>query len=214
MRRRLMLKSSTGVSPVLPAEYQRVEYIENNAGAYIQTSFILPQICEIRATVQVNATASNSENLAIGCQVPETNNYGYEFGAMINQKRYFSYAGTSISANYQSSTPPVATLVTNLTPTSQTGKFILDGVEQQTTTVSSNRNYYSSPIFLFNNSFTRNDPFHGKIFNANVLANNEYVLQLIPCYRKADNEIGMYDTVSQTFYINAGTGTFTKGADV
>lgn len=36
----------------------------------------------------------------------------------------------------------------------------------------------------------------------------------IPCYRKADNVIGMYDTVSQTFLINAGTGTFTKGSDV
>ena len=36
----------------------------------------------------------------------------------------------------------------------------------------------------------------------------------IPCYHKSDGEIGMYDTVSKTFYTNAGTGTFTKGADV
>ena len=43
---------------------------------------------------------------------------------------------------------------------------------------------------------------------------NTKVLDLIPCYRKSDGEIGMYDTVSKTFYTNAGTGTFTKGADV
>lgn len=44
--------------------------------------------------------------------------------------------------------------------------------------------------------------------------NGEQILNLIPCYRKSDDVIGMYDTVTQTFYINAGTGTFLKGADV
>ena len=33
-------------------------------------------------------------------------------------------------------------------------------------------------------------------------------LKLIPCVRKSDNKPGMYDTVSKTFYTNAGTGEF------
>jgi hypothetical protein len=37
---------------------------------------------------------------------------------------------------------------------------------------------------------------------------------LIPCYRKSDNEIGVYDIINEKFYTNIGTGTFTKGADV
>ena len=48
-----------------------------------------------------------------------------------------------------------------------------------------------------------------KLYNANGLAYN-----LIPCYRKSDNAIGMYDTVSKTFYGNSGTGTFEKGPEV
>lgn len=40
------------------------------------------------------------------------------------------------------------------------------------------------------------------------------VFDPIPCYRKADGVIGMYDLVSGTFYTNEGTGSFTKGADV
>ena len=40
------------------------------------------------------------------------------------------------------------------------------------------------------------------------------IADFVPCYRKSDGEIGMYDTVSKTFYTNAGTGTFLKGADV
>lgn len=37
---------------------------------------------------------------------------------------------------------------------------------------------------------------------------------MIPCYRKSDNAIGMFDLVSQTFFTNAGTGVFTVGEDV
>lgn len=36
----------------------------------------------------------------------------------------------------------------------------------------------------------------------------------IPCYRKSDNVIGLYDLCSSSMILNAGTGTFTKGADV
>jgi len=35
---------------------------------------------------------------------------------------------------------------------------------------------------------------------------------LIPCYRKSDGEIGMYDTVTSTFFTNQGTGSFRMGA--
>lgn len=37
---------------------------------------------------------------------------------------------------------------------------------------------------------------------------------MVPCYRRSDNVIGMFDKVSTTFFTNAGTGTFTKGNNV
>lgn len=40
------------------------------------------------------------------------------------------------------------------------------------------------------------------------------VRDMIPCYRKSDGVIGMYDTVSKQFFTNAGTGVFSKGEDV
>lgn len=36
----------------------------------------------------------------------------------------------------------------------------------------------------------------------------------IPCYRRSDNVIGLYDLVENKFYTNAGTGNFLKGPDV
>lgn len=43
---------------------------------------------------------------------------------------------------------------------------------------------------------------------------NQYIRNFIPCYRKSDNVIGMYDLITKTFYENAGTGTFIKGNDI
>ncbi len=40
------------------------------------------------------------------------------------------------------------------------------------------------------------------------------VCDLVPCYRKSDGVIGMYDRARALFLTNAGSGTFTKGADV
>jgi hypothetical protein len=48
-----------------------------------------------------------------------------------------------------------------------------------------------------------------KIWDNGILIRN-----YIPCYRKSDNVIGLYDLVNNVFYTNAGTGTFLKGADV
>lgn len=47
-----------------------------------------------------------------------------------------------------------------------------------------------------------------------IYTNGDKVRDMIPCYRKSDNVIGMYDIVKDVFYTNAGTGTFTKGSNV
>ena len=52
--------------------------------------------------------------------------------------------------------------------------------------------------------------YYGKIYDST----NTLVREFIPCYRKADNVIGLYDKVNDVFYTNAGTGSFTKGNDV
>lgn len=40
------------------------------------------------------------------------------------------------------------------------------------------------------------------------------VCDLVPCYRKSDGEIGMYDIVRKIFLTNGGAGKLVKGADV
>lgn len=56
--------------------------------------------------------------------------------------------------------------------------------------------------------------FSGRLYYFYFNQDGTDVFNMVPCYRKADGEIGMYDLVSKTFFTNAGTGTFTKGAEV
>lgn len=54
-----------------------------------------------------------------------------------------------------------------------------------------------------------------KVYSLKIYdTNNVLIRDLIPCYRISDSEIGMYDLVSQNFFTNSGTGTFSKGNDV
>lgn len=45
-------------------------------------------------------------------------------------------------------------------------------------------------------------------------ASDTLVKDFVPCYRKQDTEIWMYDLVNDTFYTNSGSWTFTKWPDV
>lgn len=53
-----------------------------------------------------------------------------------------------------------------------------------------------------------------KLYSIAVKKAGTIVANLIPCYRKLDNVIGLYDAVRDRFFANSGTGTFTKGGDV
>lgn len=53
--------------------------------------------------------------------------------------------------------------------------------------------------------------FIGNIYRQQAYQNNVLVGDFIPAIRNSDNVVGMYDTVSDTFFTNAGSGTFVAG---
>lgn len=54
----------------------------------------------------------------------------------------------------------------------------------------------------------------GKLYHLSMSVETTIVRDFIPVYRKQDGTIGLYDLVEGKFYVNQGTGTFLKGADV
>lgn len=80
--------------------------------------------------------------------------------------------------------------------------------------------YSSSPllaadknIYIYGNGVVNNKH---KLFNNPRVYDNQgnLICDLLPCYRKSDLEVGLYDVINNVFYPNAGSGTFTVGADV
>ena len=53
-----------------------------------------------------------------------------------------------------------------------------------------------------------------KLYGLTIYHYDKKVHELIPCYRKSDGIIGLYDVAEGKFYTNEGSGNFAKGPDM
>ena len=53
-----------------------------------------------------------------------------------------------------------------------------------------------------------------RLYSCKIYNNEKIIRNFIPCYRKTDGVVGVYDLVEKKFYTNLGTGTFIKGNDI
>lgn len=52
-----------------------------------------------------------------------------------------------------------------------------------------------------------------RLYNCKLYDGNTILRDFVPCYRKSDGEIGLYDKVNDKFYTNEGNGEFIKGGN-
>lgn len=210
-------------APLLPTEYQQVEYIKATGTQYMYTGL----------TVYDHPSSTNPDSIDkytidIDFQFDEwQSNYATNimagFGAAAG--KWIGYANSvsniamgTTSGMYFSGTPTdrhqyhyeAFVSGNNAKWTRDDGATItrsFTGVNGDNMTL--------SLFYVVVTSGTQSDfHFNGKLFACTAYKLGEKVMDLIPCYRKADGEIGLYDTVGNHFYTNEGTGTFLKGADV
>ena len=67
---------------------------------------------------------------------------------------------------------------------------------------------------LFIASYQDKYHFSGKFFACSIYKGSTLARDFVPCYRIADNVVGMYDLVTNQFFTNSGSGAFTCGADI
>lgn len=96
-------------------------------------------------------------------------------------------------------------------------QFYLDWVLKSWASTNNTITSTNYPVFLFDNNdgwsrTNRNTQI--RLYSCKLY--NDWVLErdLVPCYRKSDWVIWMYDLVNNQFYTNSWTGTFSKGNDV
>jgi len=206
-KKKALMNYVSGTTPPLPSEYQQVEWIGSSGTQYIDTDYIPSANTKWELDMNVNANTWNV-GVGCGCQTAPYNDIGFQAGHNSNTTLYVSMGRSDTSS----------TIAFDM----NRHLFVLDAPNQEkqiddnvfvstATTFECNRS-----ITLFATNKTNGLGSKGKfnIFSSKIYEDNALVQNLIPCYRKADNEIGMYDTVNDTFYTNQGSGTFTKGGDV
>lgn len=197
----------------LPAEYQEVEYLESTQSQYIDTNYI-PNV--------------NSEITIVFSDFSFINNDG---GGQYRSPYGYWQSGASIQASRQNTSTTIYTSFGNRVDVSYSTRYgwknvirhVLskDGVYENDTRMlgaysSLEFNQATGSVYIFarNASGVAQRKVNMKLYSFTISENSEPMQNLIPCYRKSDNEPGMYDTVSKSFYTNSGTGTFLMGDPV
>ena len=192
----------------LPSEYQQVEYIESTGIQYIDTQYIPTHNTKIYCKFAHNESVIDTP--VFGARNSDwTNEYilwshPTEFTKVSkvlfndSEQQFESYdLGTIIE--FESS---------NTSGRYNESTWSWDTYQNDTLDVG---------LILFglrNGTQVDSRKFSGKIWSFRLWENNILVRDFIPCYRKTDNVIGMYDLVENKFYTNGGDGAFIKGNDV
>ncbi|MBR6414271.1 MAG: hypothetical protein IKS21_06650 [Oscillospiraceae bacterium] len=197
--------------PALPDAYQRVEYLEfvPNIGIFVTiptTGYIL-FFADCLSTKQ--KTGDEQASGVFGYRVGSTAAKDFLLGFNKNSTKIDSYLRSSSEGflfyeldNYTlGDRVTIAILLKEPRDTAVIGRYLGPTVD----------------------SMTNNDSFEGRFFSLKGIdaITGDTVSWFVPCYRKADNEIGVYDLIAQAFYSDRSIpyrsytlGSITAGPDV
>lgn len=198
--------------------YQYVEYIKATGTQYIKTDLVVGNY---------NGSQSNSPNhyrfemdfVRDAWQSNYATNLlfaaGSSGGCWIGYVNGKTAIGMGTSAGMYFSDGDLTRHSYVYTATTTTGTFERDDGVKINRTFSSGGNANVTLFYWRVAEGTQNDfHFNGKLYSFSAYLDGTLVMDLKPCYRTTDNEIGMYDEVNDRFYTNDGTGTFIKGDDI
>lgn len=189
----------------LPAEYQEVEYIESTGTQYIDTGVVGKK--GIHILTEMGWRTLSNQLFGSRKSSGATRFFVTYYGNRID----FGYGGDTLS-----DVSPQAGQIYEIDfdVTGGTYNFGVDGSYKtgRTGELDTECNMF---IFGANRPYTTNQ-LSKSIFKSMIItnANGETLRNFVPCYRKSDGEIGLYDIENDVFYTNDGTGTFTKGQDI
>lgn len=187
----------------LPTGYTQVEFLQSSGTQYIDTG-IVPKTT-LSAKIKYNVLQLTSQNnIAIFGSI--SSQVGMFAGVASEQPQYYINSGAA-------SLPDIPFAINTIREEEYINNaMIRSGVTYTTNPINENN---ISMILFGRNTGTEATRIGGlRIYYFTLYDNGILIQNLIPARRNSDSVLGMYDTVTDTFLTNAGTGTFTAGADV
>lgn len=210
IRRKLMAQASPSSPGVLPSAFQEIEYIQGricNNPAYIDTLYI--------PTVNTKLRVKFS---------PDNNNRNGFFGARNDPYRFYCVtfsSGSQVSCGMTVNTWPSTRLALSYgiiyDATIQNEQSNINGTVISTPSISASQwsdTLGTIQLWSLSSFATLAPNATAKYYLCQIWENDVLVRDFVPCYRKSDNEVGMYDVVGMRFYTNAGVGSLIAGPDV
>ena len=193
------------VKYTIPAGYTELEYLESAGTQYINTKLTVDN-GEIACTAIFEPT-----NLTSPTGNP---NSGYIYSAIFGRDSNFQAAYTPDGKAHignQASSDVFFAVNTKVKVSGVLSSNNANPYYVNDTPTGLSRIFASShQLFLFSSEATRYGAV-GRLYNFVAERNNEKIMHLVPARRNSDNILGMYDTVTQTFFTNSGTGSFIAG---
>ena len=206
------------IKPDPSKEYQRVEYIESTTGCRIVTDIFADNETGMELTAKYPTLA---DRVAMGSRLDANATRFYAPYPLSSNSFYYGFntgvsksTGAVANRMYRSS---LNFLNNRVATVKEEETNAMEFADVLTSTLSQ----HDAPIGIF--CYLRKDSagefYSGSsrdtiFYNARISQGREIVREYIPCYRKSDGEIGLYETFTGQFLTNAGTGTFTKGAEI
>lgn len=201
--------------PLIPSAYQQVEYIGFDGSSRIVASSTNLDTHNMKMDVVAMVHQGSSEEVIAGLCSGST--VDAELGTDGTANSIFLYhhnyaRASGLSDLYTSKAHIVAYSSTNA---SVMTLIVTVGEQEVTKTLSDVRTETGKRFVLGSGGYSsQRYGYKGRIYSADCYNGETKVHELIPCYRKSDNVIGMYDVITSSFLTNSGSGTLTKGGDV
>ncbi len=198
--------------------YQRVEYItsaEEETYPYIITDFY----AENDSGVEIIASFPIlQDRIPMGSRQDSGTTRFYCVYPMSANSVYYGFnTGSSVSCALKTNT--VYRLQTNFLNSRLVNVYEENGTRKASASLNATLAPHTVPVSIFGyhsaSSGTVTSKREYKLYSARCSKGHEIVREYIPCYRKSDGVVGVYEKITGQFLTNASTtGAFTKGADI
>lgn len=172
--------------------------------AYIDTNYLLKKDDRVEVIAKADNNTNSGYRVLFGSRTSSSNVDNYFFFTRIGYNNYFCYGKNG--GETQSSASVYDTIFKLVTTQTQATWYVNDVQRGQITRSGTGKDStYTCWLGCGNNANSVDSYNYCTIYSFKVYdIEDNLKLNLVPCIRKSDNEIGFYDTVSETFLKRTG----------
>ena len=202
------------VDPDPREQYQRVEYITSDGASYIITDFIGDNSSGLEIIASFPTLA---DRIPMGSRLDSGTTRFYCVYPMSASSIYYGFnTGSTISCQLKVDT--IYRLQTNFQNSRLVNVYNTAGTRLGGGSISATLTQQTVPVSIFGYHYSSTGAVSSKrafdLYCARCSRGHDVVREYIPCYRKSDGVIGVYEKFTGQFLTNGGDGAFTKGPDI